>query len=386
MRRFAHPFLLAVADPNAAERGRPVYMVRRSGEEGVVVGRGARCHIRIKDPLVSTRHADLLPPAAPGAPWRIVDRGSTNHTTLDGRRLEPGVPEELVDGASIRFGLNSCYVFHLAPSFREVLAPLLRAAGPAAEPAKTDVIDGPASSSASGEEVPCPGGPGDRLPLDGEVLLFCDTQDPLPLAVGQRVVVGRSPKHAQLVLQGKQVSRRHLEFERRPDGIYARDLGSANGTFFAGGKLPGSWTRVVLGQVLRVSSYRLSADRPQSSGSSGFLPGASLLRREGDPAEGIVSSLSEQPLSEILQHIEEDRLSGLVRVVGESLKGQIGFRDGRPLYAATSDGREAEEAVRALLRVSIGSCLLLETEPRAGTPRLARSFSEIILEEFLEQS
>jgi hypothetical protein len=69
---------------------------------GLVIGRGSEADLRINDPGVSRRHAEIRVTGGPGDPTiTVVDLGSTNGTLVDGRR----VTELLVrDGAVVRIG------------------------------------------------------------------------------------------------------------------------------------------------------------------------------------------------------------------------------------------------------------------------------------------
>lgn len=58
----------------------------RAGEQGFLLGRSPAAEIRLSDPSVSAEHARFLLDDE-GA--KIVDLGSKNGTTLNGRRLEP---------------------------------------------------------------------------------------------------------------------------------------------------------------------------------------------------------------------------------------------------------------------------------------------------------
>lgn len=64
---------------------------------------------RIFSSKVSRKHADIL--KEQGKSY-IVDLGSTNGTFLDGKRIQPGVKEELFDGAYLKFA-DVEYKFHI---------------------------------------------------------------------------------------------------------------------------------------------------------------------------------------------------------------------------------------------------------------------------------
>jgi hypothetical protein len=72
----------------------------------MVIGRLQRCDICLPDVNASREHAAL---EREGAGWRVVDLGSTNGTTLNGKDLED--PVRLQDGDIIGIGVTEI-VFH----------------------------------------------------------------------------------------------------------------------------------------------------------------------------------------------------------------------------------------------------------------------------------
>ena len=66
-------------------------------DEVTVLGRGTDVSIRLEDPGVSRRHAEIHLLPTP----EIIDLGSTNGTVVDGRRVTRG---PLADGSVIRLG------------------------------------------------------------------------------------------------------------------------------------------------------------------------------------------------------------------------------------------------------------------------------------------
>ncbi|MGH3471303.1 MAG: FhaA domain-containing protein [Nocardioidaceae bacterium] len=76
----------------------------------LVVGRGSGADIRIEDPGVSRRHVAFRVQPGPQAPTvSAVDLGSTNGTTIDGRRVQQAT---LSDGSEIKIG-STKITFHL---------------------------------------------------------------------------------------------------------------------------------------------------------------------------------------------------------------------------------------------------------------------------------
>ena len=66
-----------------------------------LIGRSARCQLRIDHPLVSSAHAQLC---WRGTGWEIHDLDSLNGTFLDGRRLTPNQRLTIATGATLAFG------------------------------------------------------------------------------------------------------------------------------------------------------------------------------------------------------------------------------------------------------------------------------------------
>ena len=76
---------------------------------GILVGRGTDADLRINDPGVSRRHAEIRVYPGSGAPQvSVVDLGSTNGLLVNGRRVEQAVLE---DGATVKIG-NTTMTIH----------------------------------------------------------------------------------------------------------------------------------------------------------------------------------------------------------------------------------------------------------------------------------
>lgn len=78
-------------------------MLRIEGPE-TTLGRSAENTHQFHDPTVSRRHACLSYDEDGGA-W-LVDQGSSNGTYLDNKRLVPGSPVRIEDGARIQLGVS----------------------------------------------------------------------------------------------------------------------------------------------------------------------------------------------------------------------------------------------------------------------------------------
>jgi Protein of unknown function (DUF3662)/FHA domain len=77
---------------------------------GLVIGRGTEADLRINDPGVSRRHAEIRVTAGKDAlSVVVVDLGSTNGTLVNGHRVEHAA---LTDGATVRVG-STTLTLHL---------------------------------------------------------------------------------------------------------------------------------------------------------------------------------------------------------------------------------------------------------------------------------
>jgi hypothetical protein len=80
---------------------------------GLVIGRGADADLRINDPGVSRRHAEIrVMPAANAPAVSVVDLGSTNGMLVNGQRVQQAT---LDDGAVVKIGNTSMTVRFVRP-------------------------------------------------------------------------------------------------------------------------------------------------------------------------------------------------------------------------------------------------------------------------------
>jgi predicted component of type VI protein secretion system len=82
-----------------------------------------------------------------------------------------------------------------------------------------------------------------------------------PLPYGEHVL-GRGAE-ASIVLDDKDVSRRHARLEVGPDGVIVHDLGSKNGVFVSGRRI-GSPVLLRHGQSFRFGELELTVSHPAS--------------------------------------------------------------------------------------------------------------------------
>jgi len=82
---------------------------------GIIIGRGTEADLRINDPGVSRRHAEIRVHASDttGTSVSVVDLGSTNGMLVNGSRVQQAT---LDDGATVKIGNTTMTVRFLPPS------------------------------------------------------------------------------------------------------------------------------------------------------------------------------------------------------------------------------------------------------------------------------
>jgi pSer/pThr/pTyr-binding forkhead associated (FHA) protein len=196
--------------------------------------------LTLEDAEVSRRHAVIRPT---GDSVEISDLGSANGTFVNGERIRDA--RLLEDGDVVRIGQTSLFV--------EVPLP----PGRAMPTVMTPMLGRPALVVASGSLA------GERFEIDSELSLGREGTD--------------------IVLDDREVSRRHGIVRPADGAAEIADLGSANGTFVNGERISAA-RRLVDGDIVRIGqtllNFELSAPL---SGSS-----ATVIRRA--PDAGQVSS------------------------------------------------------------------------------------------------
>lgn len=169
-------------------------------EKRITIGHDASNDLQVVEPMVSSFHASLYEQG--GALW-LEDRQSTNGTFLNKRRIKG--PEELKTGDVV--GLGS-YTFVINHSFLQKWFPQL-------------------------------GQHADR--------------------VDDFITVGYD-RNNDLVIPVAQVSGHHCRIWKKESGLFIEDLGSTNGTWLKGRRLPEGLHRVDPGQVILLGSHQLVLD------------------------------------------------------------------------------------------------------------------------------
>lgn len=210
----------------------------------IVIGRGEGCEVRLPDPSVSHRHASIR---QRGTDYIVLDEGSTNGTYVGAVRLSPQSPRILKSGDTIRVG-------------RVWLEIVIEHAPATQQPqiATKEIALSLVSSALLAQ--------GDSAALTVVVQAGPDAGASLELREFERRYVAGRGSAVDLVLDDPDASRRHVEFERRGEQLFVRDLGSKNGSSIEGRRLtPNQRTQWKPGEDLRLGGNLLSYDDPIAS-------------------------------------------------------------------------------------------------------------------------
>jgi ABC-type multidrug transport system ATPase subunit len=203
-----------------------------------IAGRPAALHLSGDGPwrLGRSPESEIPFPTDPGcsrAQARIQRNGDTffleplsanSPTFLDGRQLTG--PAALRPGATITFAAQRLVFAGDAPPETAI--------GPSHDFEENYTTIGAAPAAA-------PATAPDRIPLD------------------RTITIGRTAGPNQIMLDHPSISRRHAAFERRPEGVVLRDLGSTNGTFVNGVRVVGT-RRLAPGDRIDIGPVQLSFD------------------------------------------------------------------------------------------------------------------------------
>lgn len=190
-----------------------------------VVGREA--DILITDARVSRRHAEIT---LENQTVKLKDLGSTNGTTVNGEKLEPGNEMMLSAGDEVMFG-----GVKLILSF----------------PGEGGITQIPAGGKTQSILSP---------PWKKPAVAFLQTQDEeYPLLKGENTLGRRSDN--DIIINDPYASGSHGKFDINDEGVFFTDLGSTNGTLLNGSKLPANEkVRITLDDELQIGrlTFKLS--------------------------------------------------------------------------------------------------------------------------------
>ncbi|HEY4158325.1 MAG TPA: FAD-dependent oxidoreductase, partial [Polyangiaceae bacterium] len=196
----------SVAGPQLEVRsGRSLGLGFALGKQAVLIGTGPECAIRLTDPGISPRHAQLR---SNGTAFYVSDAGSHGGTFVGGTRLGSGQEVALGEGSWLRVGAVD----------------LLFTTGPHADAMA-------------------------RLRPQARVCIDSGSDAGKSAAVAERLIVGSGPR-AGLVLQG--AAPEHLEFAAHDGRFWVRDL-SGGRAFRAGAPLAAEFREISNGELLLLS-------------------------------------------------------------------------------------------------------------------------------------
>ena len=283
----------------------------------LVVGRAENSDVRLPDYSVSLRHATFR---QRGSDYLIVDEGSTNGTFAGPVKLSPQAPRVVRSGDHLRFG-------RIWAEVRIESVPVTSQPAPAAKELAlrlvADALEAANESTAA------------RLVADRGADLGAE----LALEFGEhRYALGRAAP-SELLLKEQNASRRHAEVFVRHGQVFARDLGSKNGTLLAG---------------LPLSS---KAETPWPNGAK--LQIGSDVFGLIDPVADALSEI-EQAADEVLAADEEVPLPtqraksviGMDQATSRTPTATI-HRSGRPKTAAQSSGLNRPDLFVGLLAIVV---------------------------------
>jgi ABC-type multidrug transport system ATPase subunit/pSer/pThr/pTyr-binding forkhead associated (FHA) protein len=230
--------------------------IERPLEEGdILIGREEGMDLVLNHDLVSRQHARLR---RHGDEVWLTDLGSTNGTVLDNVRLSAHTHYPVKPGQSMKIGgfyLQIETITSTQLTVQESVQPAQQLAGQGlARPMPPVVVPPPVIAAPSVKPVPDP-----RAIKPNYGLYYRrgnDNWQTLPLIQGE-IVIGRNPD-CQLILDDREVSRRHARLEHTGDQFWLLELGSTNGTQLDGEPLaPRRRYSLNPGQTFQVGSYIL---------------------------------------------------------------------------------------------------------------------------------
>ncbi|MBW3622834.1 MAG: FHA domain-containing protein [Armatimonadetes bacterium] len=234
--------------------------------------------VLIQDPTVSRRHARIT---LDEGGLRIEDLDSSNGTTVDGERLNPGEPKAIHDGATIQVGSVSLKleVNEAISQAAEEGPPSETSDAPLEDPEllgaaveiEREALHGQAGDASYVEESLIEDGTEEVIPEEGalvgpRLLLPDGTAFDLPDGA---TTVGRRNTN-DLVLPDAYTSGAHAQVIREGNAVRVVDQDSTNGTFVNGNRLPpGEPTTLSDGDVIRFGQTEATLSLPNETADSG---------------------------------------------------------------------------------------------------------------------
>lgn len=222
------------------------------------------------------------------------------------------------------------------------------------------IVPGPVEPPLQNVQVP---------PEQAIAWLCCDPFPPIPLGAGAVLTIGRDPECA-MILPHDAVSRVHAVVRCLGKELVLEDR-STFGTWLNGKRV--GQKKIVPGDNLRIGPYeiavRFAPARPKDGSGEETRPLGQF-----DANAALQGRLEKIALAEVLQHIEFNQKTGMLRV--ES--GRLAVYEGRPIWAELGKVK-GEAAILAMLALKEGSfSFVAKVEP--GERTIETSFTAILLE------
>ena len=218
---------------------------------------------------------------------------------------------------------------------------------------------------------------------DGPIVawLRCEPLPPIALGPKHSVSMGRG-QECDLILPHPTVSRVHAVVRVLGRQLVFEDR-SSYGSFI--NQKPTSSTQLQVGDRIGIGPYEVRVLGPDATESE--APGEEEHTQPLDftsfrqvPAQAeLLGSLERSSLLEILQTIELNRKTGLLKVTAGSVAGELVLRDGRPLTATLGALRD-EEAVYSMLLLRTGSFCFWGAEPGEVEASMTTPITRLLLE------
>ena len=225
------------------------------------------------------------------------------------------------------------------------------------------------------------------------------SEERLFVLAGARIRIGRDPQ-CEVRLSDPRVSgcQAQLLAPGAGAGWLLVDLGSRNGSFVAGRRLPvGETVPIPWGSALRFGSQRCLllapeqalalARRLELTAPAARASGAEETRHETGPTLGgaddtapVYAGDLSQTLLDVLQRIELERTTGWLRVATRQRSWLLTVSGGQPWRAYGSDGQRGAPALQAMLDQREGFYEVRLTDSVSGARELHCSAASLIVE------
>jgi pSer/pThr/pTyr-binding forkhead associated (FHA) protein len=209
-------------------------------------------------------------------------------------------------------------------------------------------------------------------------MLFAPPLPPLTLPHSGTVVLGRS-QGAHLRLGDPDTSRRHAEIACAPGHFVVRDLGSTNGTWVNGKRVPEHTLKP--GDRIEIGSQEIVFCEIDSQGIGPGAPGEEaqthFVERSTTP-ETFRGDLAEIPPFAVLQILEMGRKTGVLVLDADVGGGRLWLRRGDPIHAQTKS-QVGFDAAMTLVNARSGR-FTFEPESAPDTLTIEATVTELLLE------